>query len=109
MMKMTLSILLLIMKYQGNKGKYYTIQKVSILISAISSLLFTGIFKQFTKTTNRDLIFILHIIIWVLTFIVHYSWFLNKKKENTYIHYREYKRYLAFFILIIIFGFILNM
>lgn len=105
---MTLSLLMLIMKYQGNKGKYYTIQKISLLISGFLSLFLSGVYKQLVNTTNRKHVIIVFFILWLLSFLAHYIWFLNTKKVNLLLHYKEYKRNLVIFLFIMFFGIILN-
>lgn len=42
MAKLTIALTILIMKYQSNKGKYYTIQKVSVLLSGFFHFLLQG-------------------------------------------------------------------
>lgn len=101
MAKLTIALTILIMKYQGNKGKYYTIQKVSVLLSGFFSLFVTGIIRSFTLKDN-SYYFFLFLGIWVLFFLLHYTWFLRKRLLRYRLHYKEYKRYLLFFILFIV-------
>lgn len=101
MAKLTIALTILIMKYQGSKGKYYTIQKVSVLLSGFFSLFIVGIIRSFTIKDN-NYYFFLFLGIWVLFFLLHYTWFLRKKLLKHRLHYKEYKRYLFFFMLFII-------
>jgi hypothetical protein len=80
MMKLTLSLLMLIMKYQGNKGKYYTVQKASLFISGFFSLFFTGIVKFTNLLQVERNLFLVFIFFWFVFFLAHYVWFLNKDK-----------------------------
>lgn len=91
------------MHYQGRDGKYYTIQKVSVFISAFISLLIIGIAKRINETEwSNSVAFILWISLWVLMFAIHHSWFLNKRGNYSYIHYKEYRKYILLFLIIII-------
>lgn len=101
MMKLTLSLLMLIMKFQGNDGKYYTVQKVSTLLSGFVSLFITGAIKKLAVLT-RNQAFFLFLLIWGFLFLAHYIWFLNKDKSKLVLHYKEYRRYLLFFLAIMI-------
>lgn len=100
MMKLTLSLLMLIMKYQGNKGKYYTIQKVSLFISGFFSLFFTGLLKATNLFRVKFNLSVIFLFIWAIMFIVHYVWFLRKDKSKSILHYLEYKKYLLVFIIL---------
>ncbi len=101
MAKLTIALAILIMKYQGNQGKHYTIQKVSVLLSGFFSLFVVGIIRSFTLKDN-SYYFFLFLGIWVLFFLLHYTWVLRKKMLRHRLHYKEYKRYLLFFILFMI-------
>lgn len=101
MSKLTIALAILVMKFQGRKGKYYTIQKVSVLLSGFFSLFVVGIVRSFTLKDN-SYYFFLFFGIWVLFFLLHYIWFLRKKLLKRRLHYKEYKRCLLFFILFII-------
>jgi hypothetical protein len=102
MMKLTLSLLMLMMKHQGSKGKYYTVQKASIFISGFFSLFFTGIVKFINLLQAERNLLLLFIFLWVVFFLAHYVWFLKEDKSKTVLHYFEYKRNLIFFLCVII-------
>lgn len=108
MMKLTLSLLMLIMSYQGNTGKYYTIQKVSLIISGFFSLFLSGVYKQLAHVENRKEVVIVFLTLWGISFLVHYIWFLNCTKENLVLHYKEYKKNLWIFLGIMFLGILLN-
>ena len=88
---------MLIMRYQGNDGKYYTIQKVSVFISAFSSLFLTGLLKAANLFRVERNLFVIFLFIWVIFYLAHYVWFLNKNKSKLILHYLEYKKNLTFF------------
>ena len=88
---------MLIMKYQGNGEKYYTIQKVSVFISCFFSLFLTGLLKMANFFLVKRNLFVIFLFIWAIFFSVHYVWFLNKDKSKLILHYLEYKRNLFFF------------
>ena len=91
------------MYYQGRDGKYYTIQKVSFIISGFTSVLVVGIAKRISETEwSKSKIFALFIFLWLLTFVAHYAWFLNQRNNYSFIHYKEYKKYLWFFLFLIV-------
>jgi hypothetical protein len=100
MMKLTLSLLMLIMKYQGNNGKYYTIQKVSVFISAFFSLFLTGVLNAANLFRVKTNLFIVFPFIWAIIFFVHYVWFLKMDKTKLVLHYREYKLNLTLFVIL---------
>jgi len=75
MRKITLSLLMLVMKYQGRSGKYYTIQKVSFALTGFTSLFLTGLIKKLFLLRDRDQIFFLFLLVWVSFFLIHYIWF----------------------------------
>jgi len=95
MFKLTLSVIMLIMKYQGNKGKYYTVQKASFLISGIFSLCISMLLKRtYLADLNKHEFFTLFLSVWFLLFLGHYTWFLNTDKSKVKLHYKEFKKYL---------------
>jgi hypothetical protein len=98
MMKLTLSLLMLIIKYQGNKGKYHTVQKASLFISGFFSLFFTGLLKAARLSRVERNLFVMFLFFWVVFFLTHYIWFLKKDKSKATLHYLEYKKYLLFFV-----------
>ena len=101
MMKLTLSLLMIIIKYQGNGGKYYIIQKVSVLISGFLSLFLTGLLKAANLFRVETNLFIIFLFIWAIAFLVHYVWFLKTDKSKCILHYLEYKKYLLIFVIFI--------
>lgn len=100
MTKLTIALAILIMKYQGNKGKYYTIQKVSILLSGFFSLFVVGLVRAFTLKDNTYYFFFF-LGMWLILFLSHYTWFFKKLKKSR-LHYKEYKRCLLFLMVFII-------
>jgi hypothetical protein len=99
-MKLTLSLIVVIMKYQGRDGKYYTIQKVSVYISAFFSLFFTGLLSVLNLFRVKTNLFIIFLFLWPLIFLIHYSWFLKRDKSKLILHYTEYKKCLMLFVIL---------
>ncbi len=101
MTKLTLSLIMLIMQYQGRDGKYYIIQKVSVIVSAFLSFFVTGLLTVLIKLP-KDFNWFFFFCFWLSTFIAHYVWFLKKKKTNLILHFKDYKKYLYGFLLFIL-------
>lgn len=106
LMKMTLSIIMLIMKYQGDKGKYYTLQKASVLISGFFSLFASGIIRKVFNLDKNQLL-VLFVFVWFVFFLGHYIWFLNQDFSKARLHYKEFIRYMFIFSVLMIMSFLL--
>lgn len=104
MLKLTLAMIMVIMKYQGSKGKYYTLQKASALVSGIMAL-FTSSFIHFLPSAIGKG-FILYVFFFLVFFVCHYIWLLNFSFKGKFLHYKEYKVSLMLFLSIITLSFL---
>ncbi len=100
MKKMTLSLILLLMKHQGHDGKYRKIEKVSFFLTFFSTLFIMGGIRIIDKRMLRDQAILICLISWVIAWIVHLVWFYRLDKSKLHLHYREYKICLIIFLII---------
>lgn len=110
MKKVSLSLILLLMHFQGNKGKYYTIQKSSLFLTGFSSLFLAGLVRQLNgQGWSNSKTFLIWLIIWVPLFIAHYTWFLNKEWKGSFIHYLEFKKYRFGLLVLVILSILIHL
>jgi uncharacterized membrane protein len=103
MKKMTLSLILFLMKHQGHDGKYRKMEKVSFFLTFFSFLFITGAIRIIDRWMLRDQSILTWLISWVIALIVHLVWIYRLDKSKLHLHYKEYKMCLIIF-LIIMFG-----
>src|SRR5688572_28345184 len=110
MKKLSLCMILLLMHFQGNKGKYYTIQKSSIFLTGFSSLFIVGLIRQLNvQSWSNSKTFLIWLIIWVPLFIAHYMWFLKIQWKGCYIHYSEFRKYLFGLLILVILSILIHL
>lgn len=99
-LKTTTALMIFIMKYQGHDSKNYIIQKVSVFISGFLAIFISNIIALIPSISQNDQFYIF-LISFVILFLAHYFWILFFNNKKISIHYKEYKKYLSFFVVLI--------
>lgn len=102
-MKLLITAIIFLTKYQGREGRIYTItaalSSIALFFTVNVYLLISIFTTYFQNTENRVAFFYLNFGIFFLLFI----YFLLTKKNKLRLHYNKYKIFLRVYLLLLFF------